>query len=179
MKFTTKTANVFGNLIQFKMPDIALKSLDALAKAVNDGKELEVQVAVKRKKRSLNANAALWALLGEMAGVLHTSKDELYLEMLDRYGVFTHVVVKPQAVDRVKQEWRTVRELGPVTINGTTGIQLQCYFGSHTYNTLEFSRLLDGVISEAKEIGIDFISQADRNLLLEEWGKQKEQEHES
>ena len=51
-----------------------------------------------------------------MAAKLRTSKDELYLEMLSRYGVFTHIVVKPNVVDRVKGEWRTVRELGEVTV---------------------------------------------------------------
>ena len=134
-------------------------------------KTYTVEIKQKRKDRSLNANAALWVLLGEMAAKLRTSKDELYLEMLTRYGVFTHVVVKPNVVDRVKAEWRTVRELGEVTINGQTGIQLQCYFGSSTYNTQEFTRLLDGVISEAKELGITLISDADRAIMLAEWGQ--------
>lgn len=134
-------------------------------------KTYTVEIKQKRKVRSLNANAALWVLLGEMAAKLRTSKDELYLEMLTRYGVFTHVVVKPNVVDRVKAEWRTLRELGEVTINGQTGIQLQCYFGSSTYNTQEFTRLLDGVISEAREMGITLISDADRALMLAEWGQ--------
>jgi hypothetical protein len=30
-----------------------------------------------------------------------------------------------------------------------------CYFGSSTYNSKEFSILLDGVISEMKEMGLD------------------------
>lgn len=134
-------------------------------------KAYTVEIKQKRKNRSLDANAALWVLLGEMAAKLRTSKDELYLEMLSRYGVFTHVVVKPNVVDRVKAEWRTVRELGEVTINGQTGIQLQCYFGSSTYNTQEFTRLLDGVISEARELGITLVSDADRALMLAEWGQ--------
>lgn len=114
-------------------------------------------------------------MLGDMAAVLHTSKDELYLQMLERYGVFTHVIVKPNVVERVKAEWRTVRVLGEVTVNGQTGIQLQCYFGSSTYNSKEFSVLLDGVISEAKEIGVEYISEADKALILSEWGAKNEQ----
>ena len=92
-----------------------------------------------------------------MADVLHTSKDNLYLIMLERYGVFTHIVVKPTMVDKVRQEWRTVRELGEVTINGKVGVQLQCYFGSSTYDSKEFS-VLNGVISEAQEMGIETIT---------------------
>ena len=125
-----------------------------------------------RPKRSLDANAALWKMLSMMAEVLHTTKDELYLEMLDRYGVFTHIVVKQNVVDRVKQEWKTVRELGEVTVNGKTGIQLQCFFGSSTYDSKEFSTLLDGVIEEGKAIGVEFISREEQERMIGEWGKE-------
>lgn len=136
-------------------------------------KTYDVTVKEHKEKRSLDANAALWKMLSLMADKLHTTKDELYLEVLDRYGVFTHIVVKPNVVDRVKQEWKTVRELGEVTINGKTGIQLQCYFGSSTYDSKEFSTLLSGAIEEAKELGIDFISKEDQIRMIQEWGKEK------
>lgn len=170
MNFTTSNINFFDELAQVKIPCFLSEDLLKLKNALSNGKKLEVTIVPERKKRSLNCNSYLWLLLGEMAAKLRTSKDELYLEMLSRYGVFTHVVVKPNVVDRVKAEWRTVRELGEVTINGQTGIQLQCYFGSSTYNTQEFTRLLDGVISEAKELGITLISDADKAIMLAEWG---------
>ena len=84
--------------------------------------------------------------------------------------MFTHMIVKPHVVSRVKQEWRAVRELGPVTINGQQGIQLQCYFGSHIYNSKEFSVLLNGVIEEAKDLGIETKSEEEINSLIREWG---------
>lgn len=141
-----------------------------LQQAVNSGKELVVEITIRRKRRSLNANAYLWQVLGQMAAVLRTDKDEVYLTMLERYGVYTHVCVKPAAVERVKQEWRAARELGELTINGQKAVQLQCYFGSHTYNSKEFSVLLNGVLDEAKELGIEILSEADKDLLLKEWG---------
>ena len=138
-------------------------------------KPLEITIAEVRKKRSLDANALLWKLCNEIAIVIKSDKDEVYLKMLERYGVFTHIVVKQNVVERVKGEWKTVQEIGEVTINGNTGIQLRCYYGSHTYDTKEFSVLLDGVISEAKELGIELISDSDKALLLEEWGKHDNQ----
>jgi len=134
-------------------------------------KPYTVEIAPLKKKRSLDANSALWQMLTKMAEVLHTTKDELYLEMLDRYGVSTFIVVKPNAVDKVKAEWKTVRELGEVTINGKTGVQLQCFFGSSTYDSKEFSVLLDGVIQEAKEIDVPFISSEEKARYIAEWGK--------
>lgn len=142
-----------------------------LKKKADEGKPLQLELKIVRKQRSLDANAAFWFLLNEMAVKLRTNKDELYLEMLARYGVFTHIIAKPNAVERFKDEWRTVKDLGEVTVNGQTGRQLQCYFGSSGYDTLEFSRLLDGTVNDARDIGINLISDADRALMLAEWGK--------
>lgn len=156
---------VFKALIPFDQ----YNNLDKLNKICNADSKKTFELKKKSNKRSLNGNAAMWVLLNEMATKLHTSKDELYLEMLDRYGVFTHVVVKPDAVYRVKQEWRTVREIGKVSINGKTGVQLQCYYGSSQYDQNEFSILLDGIISEAAELDIHLISQEERNSYINNW----------
>jgi hypothetical protein len=145
-----------------------------LKQIISKGKELSVEVKAYRHKRSLNANSYLWVILSEIAAVLHTTKDELYLEVLSRYGVFTHLIVKPNVVDRVKEEWRTVRELGEVTVNGQTGIQLQCYFGSSTYDTKEMSVLIDGVVQEAKELGLETMTPDELARIKSEWGSEKE-----
>ena len=59
----------------------------------------------------------MWVLLQQLADKLETTKDELYLIMLGKYGVFTHTVVKPNVVERVKEEWKLVgrRSGGQVT----------------------------------------------------------------
>jgi hypothetical protein len=43
--------------------------------------------------------------------------------------------------------------------------------GSHTYNSVEMARLIDGVISEAKELGIETITVSEKDKMLEQWGK--------
>ena len=144
--------------------------LGELIRKANE-KPYTVEIAPLKKKRSLDANGYLWVLLQKIAEALHSTKDEVYLEMLSRYGQFTHIVVKPNAVEKFKSEWRTVRDLGEVTINGKTGIQLQCFFGSSTYDSKEFSVLLDGVISEAKELGIETLSETEADRMIKEWGK--------
>jgi hypothetical protein len=141
-------------------------------KEVAKEKKLAVEVKRHREKRSLDANAYLWKLLSEIAEVLHASKDEIYLQMLERYGKrFTHIIVKPEAVEAFKKEWRAVRDLGEVTVNGKTGIQLQCYYGSSTYDSKDFSVLLDGVISEAKELGIETLPPHERDEMIKEWNQ--------
>lgn len=151
-----------------------LQSLNKSMEIIEKGKELKLDIKQYRKKRSLDANAMLWVMLNEIAIALQTSKDEVYLEMLDRYGVFTHIVVKSEVVEKVKKEWRLTRELGEITVNGQVGVQLQCYFGSSTYNTKEFSILLDGVISEAKELNIDTITENEKLELINKWGSKED-----
>lgn len=131
--------------------------------------KLSIKVAKFREKRSLDANAYMWVLLQKMAESLHQDKWNIYIEMLGRYGVFTHIIVKPNVVEKVKEEWRTVKELGEVCVNGTTGIQLQCYFGSSTYNSKEMSVLIDGVVSEAKEMGIETLPPAELERMKAAW----------
>lgn len=174
MNFNFKEAswqiNAKGIWLTLQVPDSLKEVVQEFILGLKD-KAYSCEIKEFKPKRSLDANTALWEMLSKMAAVLHTTKDELYLEVLERYGVFTHIVVKPNVVDRVKKEWKTVRELGEVTINGKTGVQLQCYFGSSTYDSKEFSVLLDGVIQEAKEIGVEFISKEEQARVIREWGK--------
>ena len=171
MKFETNTLNIFNGCVTIPVPCSLQCDLQSLQERVSDGKSLQVEIDVKRKKRSLNANAYLWTLLGKMADVLKTDKDSLYLIMLERYGLFFHTIIRPSAVERFKRSQKLVRELGPVKVNGQEGIQFQCYVGSSNYNSKEFSVLLDGVIDEAKAINVEVISEADKQLMLQEWGR--------
>ena len=176
MKATADGLRVALNLKGLPEVTVTLTSrpesdLNDLMNIISQGKELDVEIKQHRKKRSLDANAYCWVLLSKIAENIKTSKESVYLEMLQRYGVFTHVIVKHEIVDRVKAEWRTVVELGEVTVNGKTGVQLQCYFGSSTYDTKEMATLIDGIVGEAKELGIETMTPSEIALLKEKWGK--------
>ena len=134
-------------------------------------KKLSIELKQFRNKRSLDANSYMWVLLQQLADKLETTKDELYLIMLGKYGVFTHTVVKPNVVERVKEEWKLVKELGEVKINGQTGIQLQCYFGSSGYDSKEMSTLVNGVVNECKEQGITTLDELELDKMVSKWGK--------
>ena len=136
---------------------------------IKDYKELSVEIKKYRAKRSLSANGYLWVLLNKIACVVNRSKEDVYLEMLKRYGVFTHIIAKPNMIDKIKSEWKTVEVLDEKQIGSQKGVQLLCYFGSSTYDTKEFTQLLDGVISEAKELDIETITPQEKALLMESY----------
>jgi hypothetical protein len=139
---------------------------------IKDCEKLAIKATKHRERRSLDANALLWLCLGRIADVLRSDKWEVYLQMLKRYGKFTYICVKPNVVDAVKAQWRECEVIGNVNINGQEAVQMLCYFGSSTLNTKEFSVLLDGVISEMREIGLETPASEDMRRALEQWEKQ-------
>lgn len=177
MKFTGKVASVSRDWQSDKLNitfTINESSAAAEIDKIKDEEKLSIEAKKYRKKRSLEANALLWACLGEIAAVLRTDKWDVYLLMLKRYGKYTYICVKPNVVDAVKLQWRESEVLGNVNINGQEAVQMLCYFGSSTYNTQEMSVLLDGVISEMKEMGLQPPLTSDLKRALEQW----EQSHE-
>ena len=144
--------------------------IEDLKEIIAKGKELSCELKQFRNHRSLDSNSYCWVLLGKMANILHTTKEEVYLQELDRYGTYTHLIVKPEAVERVQSEWRTSIVLGDVTINGKVGVQIQCYYGSSSYTNLEMCKLLNGIVEDAKELGIDTASTRELELMNSQWG---------
>ena len=43
------------------------------------------------------------------------------------------------------------------------------YFGSSVYNTKEMSLLLEEIVTQAKELGIDTMTENEKKALLESW----------
>ena len=135
--------------------------------------KLDISAKKHREKRSLNANGLLWKCIGDIADALRTDKWQVYLTMLKRYGKFTYIVVKEKAVDAVKAQWRACEVIGEITVNGQKAVQMLCYFGSSTLDSKEFSALLDGVISEMKEMGLETPMQSDLKRVIEEYEEQR------
>lgn len=172
MQFTGKLQNVNRDWqtgqfnITFTVNETAaINEIDA----IKDCEKLSITAKKYRQKRSLDANGMLWACLGELAATLHTDKWEVYLQMLKRYGKYTYICVKPNVVESMKMQWRECEVVGDININGKEAVQMLCYFGSSTYDTKEFSVLLDGVISEMKEIGLQPPPTQEMQRALDQW----------
>ena len=114
--------------------------------------KLSIKIDKYREKRSLNANNYAWKLLTEIGNVLRANKEDVYFEMLKRYGqsevisVLAHIPIG----DYVKY----CEEAGESTLNGKLFKHYKVYKGSSEFDTREMSIFLDGVISEAKELDI-------------------------
>lgn len=160
-----------GTVITFTTKSTNANTLNEYLKLKD--KELKVSFSQKKNKRSLDANACLWFCLNRIAVALNTDKWLIYLQMLKRYGKFTYICVKPNVVDKVKEQWRECEVIGETTINGQKAVQLLCYFGSSTYDTKEFSTLLNGVISEMEEMGLDTPTSEDVRAMIKKLEKER------
>lgn len=136
---------------------------------IQDLDKLSIEAKKYRKKRSLDANGLMWACLGEMANKLRADKWDAYLMMLKRYGQYTYICVKPSVVEAVKKMWRESEVIGTTVVNGKKAVQMLCYFGSSTYDTQEFSVLLDGIVYEMQELGLQPPLSEDMKRALELW----------
>ena len=176
METTGKLVNITRDLISrklnitFQIDTEPVEELNELASIDS----LDIIAKKHRKKRSLDANALMWLCLDRIAKSMNPPSDKwvVYLQMLRRYGKFTYICVKPNVVDAVKMQWRECEVIGEVDVNGQKAIQILCYFGSSTYNTKEFSVLLEGIISEMKEMRIEQPTSEEMRRALELWEKQ-------
>ena len=113
---------------------------------------LSFKIDKHRERRSLNANAYCWKLLTEIANVIRSSKEEVYLKMLKRYG--QRQIISVEAHVPISEYIKYCEEAGEGTVNGKLFKHYFVYKGSSEFDTREMSVFIDGVASEAKDLGI-------------------------
>lgn len=120
-----------------------------------------------KEKRSLNANSYCWALIGKIADTNRASKDEVYLECLKRYGQ-SEIVSVLSDID-VRGYFKYYEEIGRGHVQGKDFTHYKVFKGSSEYDPHEMAVLIDGIISEAKEMDIETLPPHEVERLKEKW----------
>lgn len=130
-----------------------------------------------KAKRSLNQNSYYWALLAKVAEKSSISRNRCHNEMLASYGQDEYVddrLVYVTIPDNEKAEREAMEaetyHLRPTSsvMDGNDGMLYRVWVmlrGSHTYNTAEMRRLLEGMIDEAKQLGIETLPEEELEML--------------
>ena len=146
---------------------------EAAAKALYDdlheAEKLSIKIDKHREKRSLNANNYAWKLLTEIANVLRADKEDVYLLMLKRYG--QSEIISVLAHIPINEYVKYCEEAGESTLNGKLFKHYKVYKGSSEFDTREMSIFLDGIVSEAKEMGIPTETPDQIARLKSLWGE--------
>lgn len=121
-------------------------------------KDIEKKFEIKeyRQKRSLNANAYCWALIGEIADNMRMSKEDVYLRMLRDYGQSEIISVRSDI--NINGYFKYYEKFGTGTVNGKEFTHYKVYKGSSEYDTREMSIFIDGVVQEAQTLGIQTLT---------------------
>lgn len=167
-KLNTIHKDILSNnyIVSFEMEEGDLEQADKIL-----NKELIVNAEPFKDIRSGEANRLLWDCIGKLAKFQNKDKWDVYLEMLKKYGQYTYTCIKPEAVEAFKEKWRECEEIGTLTINGQEAVQILCFFGSSTYTTKEFAQLLDGVIQDMVDAGMDKPLSKEMRRALEQWNQ--------
>ena len=170
------TGRIVGANIDFRTnkPCLTLEvnernDFEALVDEMRDKDKLSIEVKPFRQHRSLNANAYAWLIIGKIADVLRAGKDEIYFRLLKRYGqselisVLSHVPIGNYV--------KYYEEAGESKLNGKDFTHYRVYKGSSEFDSREMSIFIDGVVSEAKELGIQTETPNQIAEMKARWGE--------
>lgn len=155
--------------------------LEARAEEIEKLKEIPLSVEIKRhrKKRSLDANNYYWKLVTELADKIGQSNAWVHNDMLRKYGQIEDIygkvvyIVIPDTEIAYKAAYEAqeyhIKPTSEVK-QGRDGEMYRTYImlrGSSAYNTKEMSRLINGIVSECKEMGIETLTPNELKRMIE------------
>lgn len=132
-----------------------------------------------RERRSLDSNAYFHVLCDKLRQKLGISMARCKNHLIADYGQIQYIdgdepmIYKTNAPEDYMMELETLHtKLVKVTIEG--GREVYFYRvnrGSHTYNSLEMSRLIEGTVNECKDQGIETMTENELHHMNELWGR--------
>jgi hypothetical protein len=163
--------------IRFKKADTVrvIAELASYIDSLNDDKEYILTVKEHKQKRSLNANSYAWTLMDKLAEKLRIAKAEIYRSYIKEIGGNnTLVCVQDAALDDLLRNWEQkgtgwLAETEKSKLDGCTNVRL--YYGSSTYDTSQMSRLIELIVQDCKENGIETLTPEELSRMSEEWGR--------
>lgn len=141
------------------------------------GKDVSISLKKYRKHRSKDANAYYWTLVGKLAKHSNLDNIQLHNQLLRRYSepwtdedgnLTTWLVPKDTDLDHMETEHFNIMETG-VWFENREYIKVCLLLPSHLMNTKQMSRLIDGVVGECKEAGIETIPPDELEHMLAMW----------
>lgn len=182
------TGNLDGLVVDYatNRQKITIQVNEDARKVFENLKDTKVSVDIEkyRKKRSLDANAYYWKVLTILAEKLEVSKPFMHNYMLRKYGqleyfdgklAYTMLPDTPETEKKVDEMQEAHFSPTAKVLPGKDGINYRSYVllrGSHSYDTNEMSKLIDGLLTEAKDAGItdaEIMTPDERRLLKEKY----------
>lgn len=142
-----------------------LKYINEVTKCQETAKQgLKIDIDKYIEKRSLDANSYFHLLINKLAEYHGLGNDEMKIKMVLEYGTIAEMsngqkfaIQIPKGED-ITSFYPYAKWYGEIVDNGIIKDKYILYKQTHTLNTKEMFRLIDGVIYECKEVGIKTIT---------------------
>lgn len=134
----------------------------------------DLTIKEHRQKRSLDANAYAWVLIGKLADAMRIPPNIVYKNAIQNIGGNYEVIpIREEAAEKFKEVWEKQGlgwpcvDMGPSKI--PTYRNLRAYYGSSTYDTRQMSQLIDALIQDCKALDIETLSEEKLSAMMEGW----------
>lgn len=188
MKFKITDVSTADELIIFRVAEgkqsieIVTEICQKLKQGFEKGKKANVEIKWFGEKRSLTANSYMWVLCDKIAKKLNQlgqieTKETRYRKAIQDIGVFEDLPIKETASDNFIKKWQS-NGLGwicEVTRQSKMKgfVVIRAYYGSSSYNVKEMRDLVNYIIAECEELGIETMSPAELESLMEGWNEKQ------
>lgn len=159
---------------RFELGRLILTASHEARKFVYNFKPGEYEITKAKKKRSLDANSLCWVLCTQIAQAVGADKDEVYRDAIRQGNQYYQLQMLPEAVQAFTTAWQSkgIGWTAEVVDDAPNGQKLVfAYYGSSAYDTKQMSELINRLVDLAKSLDIEVMSERERSLLLEKWGK--------
>lgn len=138
----------------------------------NQDREQLFEIKEHKEKRSLNANAYCWVLIGKIAEVVGNTKEDVYREYIKNKGIYQVITMNSKAVKTFEKIWSEkglgwLCETSETKIEGLTDVV--AYYGTSSYNKKQMAHFIDYVVQEAKELDIETLPPSEIQRLKDLW----------
>lgn len=154
----------------------AKQTVATIRTGLANGKErLTAAFAWYKESRSLNANAYFHVLVDKIAKKMQLGADEIKVKMVLEYGTMATecgepvIVALPKSAN-ISEYWTYAKWIADfIAKNGKPYSQYVFYKHTHTLDKSEMARLINGVVYEAQELGIETRTPDELASLIENW----------
>lgn len=164
----------FPGLLQLAIDKDSVKDCETMCDDLK-GKPLAVEIKQYREGRTLTANAYFWKLTHDLSEKLHIDPIEIYREYIRQLGICKMIEINDAAVDTFMHSW-SLHGVGwlceVLDESDHDGFKIiRAFYGSSVFNKAQMARLIDLVVFDCQEQGIETKTPEEIAKLKSLWGE--------
>jgi hypothetical protein len=134
----------------------------------------DMEIKEHRKKRSLDANAYAWVLIGKLAEAMRITPLEVYRQAIrDVGGNYEIIPIKEEAAEHFKRIWESKGLGWPCEDMGASKIpgyrNMRAFYGSSTFDSRQMGVMIESLQQDCAALDIEYLTPEKVALLMEEW----------